>query len=52
MKKAAILLIALVSWAHIVAQDPHFSIFYGVPIGINPAFTGNFNGNFRVSAQS
>ena len=51
MKKAAILLIALVSWAHIVAQDPHFSIFYGVPIGINPAYTGNFNGNFRVSAQ-
>ena len=51
MKKVQILLIALVSWVHIVAQDPHFSIFYGVPIGINPAYTGNFNGNFRVSAQ-
>jgi type IX secretion system PorP/SprF family membrane protein len=33
------------------AQDPHFSMYYGVPISINPAFTGMFNGNIRVSAQ-
>jgi|688.fasta_scaffold81159_2 type IX secretion system PorP/SprF family membrane protein len=33
------------------AQDPHFSFFSGVPIGLNPAYTGNFNGNFRVGAQ-
>lgn len=33
------------------AQDPHFSIYSGVPIGLNPSYTGNYNGNFRVSAQ-
>lgn len=51
MKRLNLVLVTLVSWVHIVAQDPHFSVFYGVPIGINPAYTGNFNGNFRVSAQ-
>jgi hypothetical protein len=51
MKKLSILFFIMISWVHIVAQDPHFSVFYGVPIGINPAYTGNFNGNFRVSAQ-
>lgn len=51
MKKLRLLLISVVSWVGLAAQDPHFSVFYGVPIGINPAYTGNFNGNFRVSAQ-
>lgn len=51
MKKLNLIILSLVSWASLLAQDPHFSIFYGVPIGINPAYTGNFNGNFRVSAQ-
>lgn len=51
MKKISIILLIMISWVQSVAQDPHFSIFYGVPIGINPAYTGNFNGNFRVSAQ-
>ncbi len=51
MNKLKITILAVVSWVSMCAQDPHFSIFYGVPIGINPAFTGNFNGNFRVSAQ-
>jgi type IX secretion system PorP/SprF family membrane protein len=35
----------------VYGQDPQFSIFYGTPMSINPAYTGNFNGNFRVSAQ-
>ena len=51
MKKINIAILTMISWVNLLAQDPHFSIFYGVPIGINPAYTGNFNGNFRVSAQ-
>jgi type IX secretion system PorP/SprF family membrane protein len=51
MKKLGLFILGVISFLNVSAQDPHFSIFYGVPIGINPAFTGNFNGNFRVSAQ-
>lgn len=51
MNKFNLIIVLMISWVSMLAQDPHFSIFYGVPIGINPAFTGNFNGNFRVSAQ-
>jgi type IX secretion system PorP/SprF family membrane protein len=51
MRKLSLFILTIVSMASLKAQDPHFSIFYGVPIGVNPAFTGNFNGNFRVSAQ-
>lgn len=52
MKRFAfLLLIVVLGFVKGYAQDPHFSVFYGVPIGINPAYTGNFNGNFRVSAQ-
>jgi type IX secretion system PorP/SprF family membrane protein len=51
MQKIKIIILCVVSWVGLSAQDPHFSIFYGVPIGINPAYTGNFNANFRVSAQ-
>ena len=32
-------------------QDPHFSTYYGVPISINPAYTGIFNGNIKAAAQ-
>lgn len=44
-------IIHIVFFQNAMAQDPHFSVFYGVPIGLNPAFTGNFNGNFRIGAQ-
>jgi type IX secretion system PorP/SprF family membrane protein len=51
MQGIIIIILFVVSWVGLSAQDPHFSVFYGVPIGVNPAYTGNFNGNFRVSAQ-
>jgi type IX secretion system PorP/SprF family membrane protein len=51
MNKIATILIAVVSWLGLSAQDPHLSLFNGLPMGINPAYTGNFNGNFRVGAQ-
>lgn len=33
-----------------MAQDPHLSMFYSAPLQLNPALTGVFNGNYRVSA--
>ncbi len=33
------------------AQDPHFSQFFSSPLTLNPAFTGKFNGNFRVAGN-
>lgn len=32
------------------AQDPRFSQYALSPLTLNPALTGNFNGNYRVSA--
>ncbi len=34
----------------VFAQDPHLSMFYSAPLQLNPALTGVFNGNYRVSA--
>ncbi|MBS1729601.1 MAG: PorP/SprF family type IX secretion system membrane protein [Bacteroidetes bacterium] len=33
------------------AQDPHFSQFFASPLTLNPAFTGKFNGNFRIAGN-
>jgi len=33
------------------AQDPHFSQFYASPLLLNPALTGAFPGNLRVSGS-
>ncbi len=33
------------------AQDPHFSQFFASPLTLNPAYTGKFNGNYRVSGN-
>lgn len=32
------------------AQDAHFSQFYGTPLYTNPAFSGFFNGKYRLTA--
>ncbi len=32
------------------AQDPHLSQFYMSPLYLNPALTGAFNGNYRLTA--
>src|ERR1700761_870925 len=31
------------------AQDPHFSQFFASPLTLNPAFTGKFDGQFRLA---
>lgn len=33
------------------AQDPHFSQFFASPLTLNPALTGKFDGNMRVSGN-
>src|SRR5580765_1765351 len=30
------------------AQDVHFSQYYATPLTINPAYTGNFTGDYRA----
>ncbi len=34
-----------------IAQDPSFSQFFSSPLNINPALTGNINGDWRVIAN-
>jgi type IX secretion system PorP/SprF family membrane protein len=34
-----------------VGQDPHFSQFFASPLTLNPAYTGKFDGSFRVSGN-
>jgi type IX secretion system PorP/SprF family membrane protein len=43
---AAVLLSAIAT-----AQDPHFSQFFASPLTLNPAFTGKFNGTWRLAAN-
>jgi len=38
------------NWVY--AQDLHFSQFYCSPLSINPALTGNFNGDYRVGLNA
>jgi type IX secretion system PorP/SprF family membrane protein len=33
------------------AQDPHFSQFFASPLTLNPAFTGKYDGQFRLAAN-
>ncbi|MEO7445860.1 MAG: PorP/SprF family type IX secretion system membrane protein [Ferruginibacter sp.] len=33
------------------AQDPHFSQFFSSPLTLNPAFTGKFDGTWRLAAN-
>lgn len=39
----------LLAEAH--AQDPHFSQFFASPLTLNPALTGKFDGNLRVTGN-
>jgi type IX secretion system PorP/SprF family membrane protein len=51
MKKAmcAMVILLSLSWnKKSYAQDPSFSQFFSSPLNINPALTGNINGDWRV----
>jgi type IX secretion system PorP/SprF family membrane protein len=49
MKKSLTLMGALLLSVMIFAQDPHFSQFFASPLTLNPAFTGKFDGTFRLA---
>jgi type IX secretion system PorP/SprF family membrane protein len=51
MKKILILITTLVSCFVAQAQDPHFSQFFASPLTLNPAFTGKFDGTWRLAAN-
>ncbi len=49
MKKVLQLLVLTVCVLKASAQDPHFSQFYMSPLYLNPAMTGAFDGNYRLT---
>ena len=51
MRKLIIFTIAVLLTINISAQDPHFSQFFASPLTLNPAFTGKFDGQFRLAAN-
>jgi type IX secretion system PorP/SprF family membrane protein len=51
MKKSLIIAFALLACIAVKAQDPHFSQFFASPLTLNPAFTGKFDGTWRLAAN-
>lgn len=50
MKRDILFLVAYFLIFTSKAQDAHFSQYHNMPLIINPAYTGNFNGSLRASA--
>ncbi len=46
--KKSLIVLLFASGIHLNAQDIHFSQFNGSLLNLNPAFTGFFNGDYRV----
>ena len=51
MKKIIILSFFILISTLLHAQDPHFSQFFASPLTLNPAFTGKFQGSYRVAGN-
>lgn len=51
MRKLPLYLIASLIGLSAKAQDPHFSQFFASPLTLNPAFTGKFDGSWRLAAN-
>ena len=51
LKQLCLLAVWLMSCS-LVAQDIHYSQFYADPLRLNPANTGNFNGDYRFGANA
>ena len=51
MRKLVVIVSALFLAFSANAQDPHFSQFFASPLTLNPAFTGKFNGLWRLAAN-
>ena len=51
MRKFLLIIFCVVSAICLKAQDPHFSQFFASPLTLNPAFTGKFDGSWRLAAN-
>ena len=51
MRKFILIVCTLLLSGILKAQDPHFSQFFASPLTLNPAFTGKFDGQWRVAAN-
>ncbi len=51
MRNIFALLLTFFITGTIQAQDPHFSQFFASPLTLNPAFTGKFDGTWRLAAN-
>ena len=53
MQRIRVLILILFVYAYLksTAQDSHFSQFYNSPLATNPANTGTFAGNYRLTAN-
>lgn len=51
MRKYILLVFTLLLTGALQAQDPHFSQFFASPLTLNPAFTGKFDGQWRLAAN-
>ena len=51
MKNTILFVALIVSGITLKAQDPHFSQFFASPLTLNPAFTGKFDGEWRLAAN-
>ena len=51
MRKYLVLVFAVLLTTVANAQDPHFSQFFASPLTLNPAFTGKFDGQWRLAAN-
>ncbi|MCC6256797.1 MAG: PorP/SprF family type IX secretion system membrane protein [Chitinophagaceae bacterium] len=51
MRKILFYLVATLFTLAASAQDPHFSQFFASPLTLNPAFTGKFDGKWRIAAN-
>ena len=51
MRKSLLFACTLFLVVMVKAQDPHFSQFFASPLTLNPAFTGKFEGLWRLAAN-
>lgn len=51
MKKCLLIIALILCGVHSYSQDIHFSQFYMNPVFLNPGLTGNFEGDWRFSAN-
>ena len=51
LKHLVLALFLLFAGQHAYTQDPHFSQFFASPLTLNPAYTGKFDGSFRLAGN-